>query len=230
VLFSGFPYPYSMKKSVLLLFLAVSPFIARADNTAQVDWEYQDISPQSIFASDGVTPLAGSAGSFALQLGYYSASTASSPFAGTWIPLVGPGSANPSINPSASMGSGVTAVSGTDDRFNLLATLDQQTTNSLPSSGSNILAMRYYNASSIASATFYGAVANAAWTYSSLAFASTPPSPVYFNINDSGAVFQGGASEPETNISLNSVPEPSTYAYLAGSLGICAMFTRRRRK
>jgi hypothetical protein len=222
-----------MKIAVLFLSLTLASLIVRADDTVQVAWAYDQIGALSIFGSNGTTPLAGSAGGFILQLGYYTGatgSTSSTLFQGTWTALYGEGTANTSLFATAAMGSGITPVSGTDDRFNISGTVDTSiatTSTGIPTAGT-IMAIRYYNANSLGSATYYGAASNPLWTWVS---PTTPqPTNTQWNIADTGTVFQGAASEPETNIATSAVPEPATMSLMAGAIAIGVTGLLRRRK
>lgn len=219
----------------ILLVLLITAFTARAqDSTATLTWKYNPIgTPEAIYASNGVTPLSGAGTSangdgFVLQLGYYTGATNGSDlFTGTWIPLYGPGSVNSGLFPTAGMGDG-TGTTGTDDRFVLTGTVDltTNTTTDVPSQG-QIMAIRYYNASSVGTATFFGAISDTSWIWETPLPEPSSPS-MSFNFLDSGVAYQGGASEPETNIS--TVPEPSTISFLAGAVAIGAMVIRRRKQ
>lgn len=227
-----------MKKTILFLCLALASLCAHADQV-QIDWSYDQIGPLSIFGPDGVTPLSGAGTSangdgFVLQLGYYTLATSSDPFQGAWVPLYGPGALNTSLFSTAGMGDFTTGsgTTGDDDRFNLsgaIDTTDPGTSTGIPSAG-QIMAIRYYNAASLSSATYFGTASNSLWTWVS---PSTPPPPegMIFNIADNGVVYEGGATEPVTNMVMTEpVPEPATLSsFLVGGIALGALALRRRR-
>jgi len=205
------------------------PLPTFAQETVQVTWSFDSTSPLSIFAQNGTTPLAGADSSgngtgFKVQLGYYTNAISANPFAGAWVPVLGQGTQN-SLEPTASMGDNVSTVSGTDDRFSFTDTINtsQPSTDiGLPPAGT-IMSIRYYNASTVAGATFFGAASNSAWVWESPD--SPPPFPMSFNVDETGNVFQGGADTIETNIAV--VPEPSFFALVG--LGMIFSFRAKSR-
>ncbi len=232
-----------MKQAVFLgIFLFVVAITGYAQSTAKVTWSYSEpatFGTLTIYGPDGVTPLVGAAGSnggvgFVIQLGYYTLASSTNAFLGTWTPVFGPGTSN-SLFSTAGMGevSG-TAETGTNDEFNFTGTVtssDTSTEVGLPLPLNQIMSIRYYNATSLATATDFGAISDptggSAWIWQA-PVASPSIANDSFSFEDSGVVYQGGASEPETNISL--VPEPATLSLFAGATGIGAAMVLRRRK
>jgi PEP-CTERM motif len=225
----------TVKLFAALLVCAVSSLAACQAATVGLTWQYNNTTPQTIQDQNG-TALSGAGSAadgdgFVLQLGYYSAATAVDPFAGTWTPVFGPGTTN-SLFSSAGMGDGK-ATTGTDDRFFFTGTIDTanaSTTVGIPASG-QIMSIRYYNAASLDSATFFGAASNSTWIWTSPGIA---PAPMSFNINQSGTVFQAASGSPapmvpQTNIM--AVPEPSTWALIGfGAATTTAALTGSRRR
>lgn len=215
----------------LLLSGVVSCF---AQNSVSLTWAYNFPSiPLTILANDGVTPLNGAGTNangdgFVLQLGYYTGATSVNPFLGTWVPVFGPGTSN-SLFSTASMGDNV-ATTGTNDKFSFSGTITDSTPSTeigIPAAG-QIMTIRYYNAASLASSTFFGAVSDPAWVWES---PSSPPPTQGMSFrfyNDSTAMYQGGATAPETNLSYSAVPEPASVSILAGGLALAAILRRRR--
>jgi hypothetical protein len=240
-----------MKRSILLVLasvlLAASP--GHATNSVGLVWEYAGPNPMTIFGSNGTTPLAGNAAvnggtGFVLQLGYYTNATVSNPFAGTWVPVFGPGNADSnSLFSTAGMGEGPgVSTTGTDDSFIFNGTVidsTPSTENGIPAAGT-IMSIRYYNATSVAAATYFGAIsdvdtaASAAWLWIS----PSNPAPfqgMSFNFSNTGVEYEapggtvsGVVTMPETNIPV-SVPEPAAFWSVAGALAIGATVRRRRK-
>jgi hypothetical protein len=228
-----------MKQTCLLiaaLLLAAIP--SYATNTVEVEWSYNNGS-LSILGNTG-SPLAGnptvnSGTGYVLQLGYYTTANSSNPFSGTWVPVFGPGTSN-SLFSTAGMGTyffdgsgGTLGSTGTDDSFSFDADVTSATPSTetgIPSAG-QIMSIRYYNATTLGAATFFGAASDPSWQWIS------PGSPAAggnaFDIyGDSNIMYQGGASVPETNISL-AVPEPTPLSLVCGAVALGAVVLRRRR-
>jgi len=197
------------------------------------------LGPLSIYASNGTTPLAGAAGSnggvgFVVQLGYYTGATTSNAFLGTWTPVFGPSTSN-SLFSTAGMGDdGGTVETGTNDEFSFTGTVTSATASTevgIPSAG-QIMSIRYYNATTVAGATDFGAISDpsggSAWLWES-PVASPSIANNSYSFSDPGVTYQGGASEPETNIA-SAVPEPASLSLIGGAIGIGAAILSRRKK
>jgi len=225
-----------MKRLFAIAFLLLAAIASHAQSTATVKWSYSaPVGSLTIYGPDGTTPLAGAAGSnggvgFVLQLGYYTGATSSNAFLGTWVPVFGPGTSN-SLFSTAGMGDdGATQETGTNDEFSFSGTVTSDTASTevgLPLPG-QIMSIRYYNANSLAAATYFGAISDplggSAWLWEPPV---GPPSVAdnTYSLNDTGVVYQMGVGEPETNVLL--VPEPPVLSLMAMAAGAIAL---RRRK
>ncbi len=150
------------------------------------------------------------------QIGYFSVDTAG--FTGTWIALTGDDSANPTL--ISSIGD---SGDGSDGLLTQSFGFDDVTHNSLPAAGTQ-LALRFYNATSVAGSTHYNTVTNAAWTLNS--FSDSPSPPQALDVDESsGRVWQDSSNTFKTSIVI--VPEPSSIALLG--LGLVSFTLRRRR-
>ncbi len=149
-----------------------------------------------------------------LQLGYYTMATTLNPFAGLWVPLTGEGSGN-------SFYSTVGDKALPDGRFDIGLSFFTATAN-LPIAGTP-LAIRFYDSTSIATATYFNAVSNTTGTWNWI----TPVDPrptIIISLSDPGVVLQDGPTSAfRTTI---AVPEPS--CLLLGILSLGALVVRRR--
>lgn len=155
---------------------------------------------------------------FALQLGFYSGATAGSLFSGTWTPFAGAGTA---VFSTLSIGD--LSINGAGDgTFAFSLNLDS-TVVGLPAAG-QILALRFYDSTSVAAAANFGSVSNAAWTWVAPNF---PPPALNFSLDDVGVSWIGG-NVATTGTAV--IPEPSTYALILGALTLGIVGVRRWRK
>lgn len=166
-----------------------------------------------------------------VQFGYYNGATPGNPFVGTWIPLTGVGSANTAL---ANTTIGDLRVNGGADGMlfddtSLRFTVGSPTTgNNLPGTGTP-LAIRFYDATTLAAATHFEAVADDLWRW------KTPLSPpnnpfIFISLSDAGLQLQSGLSAGLPTAPLRTViptPEPTTFALLASS--VLTFACRRRR-
>lgn len=203
-----------------------------------------------LYDQTGLTALSGGSPTidgdgFVLQLGYYDGASTVNSFLGTWIPLTGEGSANnggaiPLTSPTltfnkTSIGDRVSQGAG-DGEFYLTVTFDTSnanTSSNLPGSTTIPLAIRLYNASTLAAATHYNTVSKDTWLWVT---PNTPePLPINISLAETGLEWEsfGGAGHTVDNgtggkTSLVLVPEPSSSVLLlVGMLGLVA--SRRRR-
>lgn len=230
-----------MKKSLLtFLLLGITNLTANAVQTSVgLVWQYATPSGNNpIYNSTNTIALAGAGNvgilgdGFVLQLGYYSSATTSNPFLGTWTPLLGSGGAT-GIEPTASMGdiTSPAPTSTSDDSFTFSDTIFGNTTG-IPVTGT-VMSIRFYDATSVGSATHYGAVSKSTWLWISPTFPAPVPG-MSFDMTSSGLVYEataghsvgGTITRAQTNIS--TVPEPSTYALLG--TGLLTTFTLLRRR
>lgn len=149
-----------------------------------------------------------------LQLGYYTLATTLNPFDGSWVPITGEGSGNPFY-------STVGDKAMPDGRFDIGLSFFTATAN-LPTAGTP-LAIRFYDSISIATSTYFNAVANTTGTWNWI----TPVDPrptITISLSDPGVVLQGGPTSAfRTTI---AVPEPSCIVLVILSLG--GLTARRR--
>lgn len=161
-----------------------------------------------------------------LQFGYYTGATNSSTlFSGTWVPLAGFGGANSAFtNISIGYASTNGAGSGTF-AFSLTFTNGSSTSGvNLPSTG-QIMSILFYNGTTLANSTYYGAVSDVSWTW--FAPASVPPT-MNFSLSDSGVSWLN--SNAAYTGTLYSVPEPSFVTLFALGAGSLLLVYKNRRK
>jgi hypothetical protein len=235
-----------MVKKIVIgsLCLAATLHGLRADSTS-VNFDSGDfqILNQNTGASIALTGGTTNDGDGAvLQLGYFTGATAANNFAGTWVALSGEGSLNTAIVPGSVPPEGYNKTSigdrnaffAGDGTFALSLTFtagDAASGNSLPPAGT-ILSIRFYNATTIASSSFYNIVSNDTWVWQA-------PVPQGVNIpislNDPGlewlSIAQGGAANTAFHTTIpTAIPEPSTLACLLfGGAGTLALGKIRRR-
>lgn len=215
-----------------------------AQDTTRVIFDSGPTSGAQIFDNNNVvlTPGTNADGNGAvLQLGYYSGATTANNFAGSWVALSGEGSLNTAIVPGSSPAIGYNQTSIGDIFANgpgagqFAITLDfvlgsATSGNSLPSSTTIPLSIRFYSGTSIASSTHYNVVSNDAWLWEAPA---SPANVIPISLDDTGLEWesivlfaQGANSAFHTTI---PVPEPSSFMLLgAGALGL--FIIRRRAK
>jgi hypothetical protein len=185
----------------------------------------------------GGTASNGGAG-FVIQLGYYTNATSSSLLGnGTWNAVMGPGTSN-TLFPTAGMGDNIAAATGTNDEFFLSGTVADATPGTevgIPSGG-QVMSMRYYNATALASATYYGVATNSAWDWVAPTDPTNPNDSMTFNLNDAGTEvlmsgsFQSESGSPQTNIHVAAVPEPAALSIMmSGAISIGALVLYRRK-
>jgi len=191
---------------------------------------------------------------FIFQLGYYDQATASNNFNGNWVALTGQGSAN--IGGDISGSSPAEALNQTSigdlnvnfgatnvplntngsGAFALSVTFDSttfNTFNNLPQSTSIPLAIRFYNAYSLASATFYNTVSCNLWLWKTPS--SPAPTPISISLDDPGLVWESTAKFSQASGSvfhttITLVPEPSALGLAGVGCLAFTMIRRSRRK
>jgi hypothetical protein len=180
---------------------------------------------EQVFDQNNVTLTAGTSADgdgAVLQLGYYSGASTGNNFAGTWIALSGEGSLNtatvtgssPAIGYNETSIGDITAEGAGPGQFAL--TLDfvsgsATSGNSLPSSTTIPLSVRFYNGTTIANSTHYNVVSNDLWLWEN---PTTPPNVINISLGDLGLewesiVVYGQAANSEFHTTI-PVPEPST--------------------
>ena len=231
---------------ILLMLLAGSHLYAQTATTGL----YIDSGGYLLMNHDDLTPLSGGLGTVVgdgdvVQFGYYTDATSSNLFAGTWVPLTGNGGANSAFD-TTSIGDNPDALGAgyTDGQFALSAsgstpgdtyinfTQGSATSGvSLPTSG-HIMAVRFYNGTTVATSTYYGAASYADWDWVSPAY--PPAAPMAFSLgdgNDSVSWLNNEVGYTGTMIGTDLlVPEPSE-SYLCGlGFGVLAFAYWRRRQ
>lgn len=176
-----------------------------------------------------------------LQLGYYSGATTTNNFLGTWIPLSGEGSLNTggsiaSTSPTetfnkTSIGDRNSQGAG-NGSFALSLTFvvgNVGTGNSLPSSTTIPLSIRFYDGYSIGASTFYNVVSDDAWLWKTPAVSPADPT-ISMSLDDAGLEWQsivvsgqGVGTAFHTSI---AIPEASTFACVG--MGLFMLVTIRR--
>lgn len=195
-----------------------------------------DSGGRLVVNSNGATPLFGGTPAdndgAVLQLGYFTTSTAADLFSGVFVPLTGEGSLNTTFA-NTRIGD-QTLNGGTDGRFALSLNFtagNAGTGNSLPAANT-LLAIRFYNATTIGASSFFQTVADIAWLWKS---PSNPASNVSLSLDDGGLKLQSnpGAASPATGtpiattIPTAAAPEPTSAALLM--VGLVSLASRRRR-
>lgn len=238
------------------LLVILVPFVfgagsALADQTTvSFDSGTQLVFDQNTATSNPLTAgLSGNGDGAVLQLGYYDAATLLNNFGGNWIPLSGATSPNTAVIP------GGAPVNPTGETYNQTSIGDlvangassgqfalslnfvsgnATSGNSLPSSPTVPLALRFYNAPTIGGSTFYNVVSDDLWVWKT---PTTPPASITISLNDLGLEWQSVAIGQSANTAFHTtiptaVPEVSTVAcafLCAGGLGLHA-YRRRRVK
>ena len=224
---------------VLLALLLGSPLCAQNLTIGL----YIDSGSYTLMNKDDLTPLSGGVGTVVgdgdvVQFGYYTNATSGNLFAGTWVPLTGDGGANSAFN-TTSIGDNPDAVGGgnTNGTFAFLAfgstpgdTYITFTQGSFASgvslpTGGQIMAVRFYNGTSVASSTYYGSVSDANWDW--IPPMASPVRPMQFSFYDSVSWLDNQVGYTGTSIAV--VPEPSVSSLFGLGLGILAFTYWRRR-
>jgi hypothetical protein len=233
--------------AIASLFLAAALQALEADQTTvSFDSGSQTVFNQSGTLLSGGTILDGNGTVF--QLGYYDGATTANNFLGNWVALSGQGSLNTAVIP------GGVAVNPTGETYNQTSIGDLNANgagngtfalsldfvvgnatsgNSLPSSITIPLALRFYNGTTIANSTFFNVVSDDLWVWKTPA---TPPVNVTLSLDDVGlewlSIAQGGAAGTAFRTTIpTAIPEPSTLACLLfGGAGTLALGARRRFK
>ena len=234
----------------LLLWAGAADLWAQALTTVNFDSGGKLVFDQNTAATNPLTAgPAGDGNGAVLQLGYYSLASTADNFAGTWIPLTGETSANTATVPHSTETYNQTSIGdilffGTANTPGTFAIrvdfkLGNATSgNNLPGSTTIPLALRFYNAQTIATSTFYNVVSDDDWLWTTPVI---PPEnfPIVISLDKTVpplewlSIAQGQPANTafHTTISLAAVPEPATMATgLLTSAGVVfAAFRRRRR-
>lgn len=174
--------------------------------------------------SDNLTPLSGGLPAVVgdgdvVQIGYYTAATSGNLFAGTWVPLTGNGGANSDFattsigdNPDAGAGDGsfAFAAGGTTAGDTYLNFVQGSSTSGVMPGNGQIMSVRFYNGTAVATSTAYGVASDADWAWMS---PSSAPLNMNFSLDDP-AVTWFNNQIGYTGTAL-AVPEPSVAALVA---------------
>lgn len=235
-----------MSTSRQILAASAAIFLMAASSEAAIVTVSFDSGDFTVFSDLGGT-VALSGGSptidgdgFVLQLGYFSGATTGNNFSGTFIPLTGAGSANTGSIAGTTINFNQTTIgdlkdAGAGDGTFAFPSITFDTTDAtrnqnLPSSTAIPLAIRFYNGSSLGSATLFNTVSNDAWVWKTPADAPNNPN-ITMSLNDANlewqSIAQGGAANTAFKTTI-AVPEP-TSAALAG-VALLGLATSRRRR
>lgn len=162
---------------------------------------------------------------FVVEFGFYSSGTAVDNFAGSWTAITGASSLNSAFSAS-SIGDIIDngAGDGTFADAFVFDTAIPSTSAALPTAG-QVMAVRFYNAASIAAATHYATASNDTWTWIAPA---TPQSNMAWSLDNVGTIWQGGFIAYTGNM-ISVVPEPASLAVLLGAAAVGISGLRRRR-
>ena len=204
-----------MKSYLLLLFLGSQTLIYGASTRVNIS-----IQSDTLKDLNGTSLTAGSTsdgdGSI-LQLGYYSAATASTPFAGDWVAMTGPGTSfQTTIGDSGNYPNGT---------FKLEVLFTQGSYSFTEPAVGTPLAIRFYDSTSLAASTYFNAVTDTTGGFN-WAAPSSPTSTAGLSLGllSAGIKWQGGSGSSFRTTIL--VPEPS--CFLLGFLGLGSLAVRRR--
>jgi MYXO-CTERM domain-containing protein len=172
---------------------------------------------------------------FVIQLGYFSGASNNNNFSGTWVPLAGQNSANSGLG-GLTFGDKVAEGANFNGGFSFTLKFSDavaNTFNSLPPSATIPLAIRFYNAGSIALATRYNTVSNDAWLWKTPGESVPGPEPsVDIEVRSSGLEWESITVEGQSASSAYHtsilIPEPTTATL--GILGLAALCGVRRRR
>ena len=210
---------------ILTFFLLLTSFAADSLDAQTVTYNLDSGSLQ-LFNTDRSTLLSGGTAAngdgYALQFGYYTAATSSNPFAGTWVVVAGADAPNHST-----LSIGDLTINGAGAGTYGFSLLFSASSPAMPSAG-QLMSVRYFNATSTTYATAYGAVSDPLWLWVSPSLPA-PAGGASFSLDDPGIVWLN--SDIAYTGTLSAVPEPSTYAAIAGfaAFGVAAWRRRRSR-
>ena len=208
-----------MKAILISAFALLLTCATKGATSVSVHW-YTDGSFGNVLANIAGVPLTRGTAAFGdgavLQLGYYTGATQSSPFSGNWMPLTGPGSLH-SI--TSTIGD---SIGFSDGKFAIITGFKSDEAD-VPPPG-RTLAIRFYDATSLATANYFNAVTNTDGTWNWITGDPEPTLNLAILLSSPTQVWQGGADSAfRTTI---PVPEPSVLWLVAGSAWLA--FWRRR--
>lgn len=166
---------------------------------------------------------------FALQLGYFNGASAADNFAGAWVPLTGFGTLNTQYS-SFTVGDGEGGAGEVYGSFKFEPAVTARGS-SLPVSATIPLSIRFYNAATVAAATFFNTVSSDTWLWRTPANDQpVPPAPV--NIQNIGTLeYQSIAmGQPGSSAALTTIPVPEPTSAFLVAVGAAGLMMRRRRQ
>ncbi|MBW8780599.1 MAG: PEP-CTERM sorting domain-containing protein [Verrucomicrobia bacterium] len=199
-----------MRKLFVFALIITGAFLGphlRAQATVSLNFDANGVTLDN---SDQTTALADGN---VVQFGYYTGATAGNLFAGSWVALTGDGSANPSIN---------TVINGVSSFGSSFAGQFYYSAISLTASVTTgqIMAVRFYNSTTVVGSTFYGAVSS---NEASMIWPGVS-NTLTFQIGDTGTTWLNN------NVAFTgtAIPEPAACAVLLGALTLAGVAWRRR--
>ena len=207
---------FVVRLAVLVLMLATRVAFGAPIVTVNMDSDVRTLLDK---VGAGAQPITG--GTIAdgdgavLQVGYYTGATPGNNFIGTWIGITGKGGSNSAFN-TTSIGDFNSSGAG-DGTFGMTLVFDP-TSNVVPPVGA-IVALRIYNAKTIAASSFFMSLSDNSWVWPQ---AAEPPSNPSLNISLASSTLRvqnssgtGSTISPSGNIAANiPVPEPSSQMLL----------------
>lgn len=205
-----------MKSYLILLFLSSQALSHGASTRVNFGIQFdtlKDLNGTSLSAgtsADGDGTI--------LQLGYYTSATTSTPFAGDWVAMTGPGTPY-----QTTVGDSGNNPNGT---FKLEVLFTQGSYSFTEPAVGTSLALRFYNSTSLAASTYFNAVTDTTGVFDWVAPSSpTSTARLSLGLSSVGIVWQDGTgSSFRTTI---PIPEPSSSALFA-LLGVGVLAVRRR--
>ena len=188
--------PVAIRILVALVLCVVLTAVSKASGAGQVTVSF-DTGTKKVF-SDQARSAALSAGSEAdgdgcvVELGYYRAANAGNKFAGEWVALTGETSRNSDYQRTSIGDTSANGASAGTVAFSSSFVVGSSTAgNDLPAPGTP-LAVRFYNARTVAAATGFNVASSQTWTWR--APQPAPANPVVnLSLDDAGVEWLGGA-------------------------------------
>jgi hypothetical protein len=151
-----------------------------------------------------------------IQIGYYTLATTSDPFAGDWVPMIGPGLGSGTFSTIGDKGALAGLFSGNQSFGE--TPLGPYT---FPSIGT-LISLRFYDATTVAGSAHFNAVSSTNWIWTG---ATDPEGVISVDMTNSTLLWQDGlGSAFRTTI---PVPEPGGTVLLAVAMA-ASTFSRKR--
>lgn len=204
-----------MKSYLILLFLSSQTLIHGA--STRVNFGIQSNTLKDLNGTSLTAGTSADGDGTILQLGYYTAATTSTPFAGDWVAMTGSGTSY-----QTTIGDSGNNPNGT---FKLEVLFTQGSYTFAEPAVGTPLALRFYDSTSLAASTYFNAVTDTTGGFNWVAPSSpTSTAGLSLGLSSVGIVWQDGAGSAfRTTI---AVPEPS--CLLLSVLGLGALAVRRR--